>query len=95
MTPIARFCFFAPYLNHTAPAFITRHKKIHFRGLRVTELFPRLCQNNLFSCRTVYLCEFRIIGGNTQRIMQGLAAGMPQEDIPLIRAEWFMDSFWY
>ena len=27
--------------------------------------------------------------------MQGLAAGMPQEDIPLIRAEWFMDSFWY
>lgn len=36
-----------------------------------------------------------VVEENTQRIMQGLAAGMPQEDIPLIRAEWFMDSFWY
>ena len=36
-----------------------------------------------------------VVEENTRRIMQGLAAGMPQEEIPLIRAEWFMDSYWY
>jgi hypothetical protein len=32
---------------------------------------------------------------NADRIARGLAAGMAQDDIPLIEAEWFMDSYWY
>lgn len=32
---------------------------------------------------------------NAQRIQQGLEAGMAQDDIPLITAEWFVDSYWY
>ncbi len=32
---------------------------------------------------------------NARRLMQGRAAGMPQEEIPLIHHEWFMDSYWY
>lgn len=32
---------------------------------------------------------------NADRIQRGLAAGMKQEDIPLITAEWFMDNYWY
>lgn len=36
-----------------------------------------------------------VVAQNSARIMQGRAAGMPDSDIPLIRAEWFVDSFWY
>lgn len=32
---------------------------------------------------------------NADRIERGVAAGMAQEDIPLIEATWFMDSYWY
>ncbi|MBO4786009.1 MAG: hypothetical protein J5510_02975, partial [Prevotella sp.] len=32
---------------------------------------------------------------NRERISMGLAAGMVEEDIPLIVAEWFMDNYWY
>lgn len=32
---------------------------------------------------------------NAQRIQQGLEAGMAEDDIPLITAEWFVDSYWY
>ena len=32
---------------------------------------------------------------NEERIQEGLAAGMEREDIPLIKAEWFMDDYWY
>lgn len=32
---------------------------------------------------------------NQQRMQRGLAAGMQKEDIPFIKAEWFMDSYWY
>ena len=32
---------------------------------------------------------------NASRIQKGLAAGMEQDDIPLITAEWFVDDYWY
>lgn len=32
---------------------------------------------------------------NAMRIQQGTEMGMAPEDIPLIEAEWFMDSYWY
>ncbi|MBQ7462416.1 MAG: hypothetical protein IJS63_09220 [Bacteroidaceae bacterium] len=32
---------------------------------------------------------------NTSRIQRGIEAGMQMEDIPLIKAEWFMDDYWY
>ena len=32
---------------------------------------------------------------NYNRLQQGLAAGMPQDEIPLIKAEWFIDDYWY
>jgi hypothetical protein len=32
---------------------------------------------------------------NANRLQQGMATGMPPEEIPLIHAEWFVDSFWY
>lgn len=32
---------------------------------------------------------------NADRIQMGLEAGMEREDIPLIKAEWFMDDYWY
>lgn len=32
---------------------------------------------------------------NVQRIEQGRAAGMQDDDIPLIETEWFVDSYWY
>lgn len=36
-----------------------------------------------------------VVEENSRRMMQGTAAGMAPEDIPLIKTEWFMDSFWY
>ena len=32
---------------------------------------------------------------NRDRIRRGMAAGMMEEDIPLIEAEWFMDDYWH
>ena len=32
---------------------------------------------------------------NRDRLRRGLAAGMMEEDIPLIEAEWFMDDYWH
>lgn len=32
---------------------------------------------------------------NRDRLERGMAAGMPEEEIPLIEATWFMDSYWY
>lgn len=32
---------------------------------------------------------------NEERIQEGMAAGMEHEDIPLVKAEWFMDDYWY
>lgn len=32
---------------------------------------------------------------NASRLQRGLEAGMEAEDIPLINAEWFIDSYWY
>lgn len=32
---------------------------------------------------------------NRDRIERGTAAGMAEDDIPLIQAEWFMDDYWY
>lgn len=32
---------------------------------------------------------------NAERIARGVAAGMSEDDIPLIQAEWFMDNYWY
>ena len=32
---------------------------------------------------------------NQDRLQRGLAAGMVREDIPMIKAEWFMDEYWY
>lgn len=32
---------------------------------------------------------------NQQRLEQGLSLGMAKEDIPLLKAEWFVDSYWY
>lgn len=36
-----------------------------------------------------------VVEENARRIMQGASMGIPQEEVPLIRAEWFMDSYWY
>lgn len=32
---------------------------------------------------------------NQQRLEQGLSLGMAKEDIPLVKAEWFVDNYWY
>ena len=32
---------------------------------------------------------------NADRIRRGMEAGMQRDDIPLIKAEWFMDDYWY
>ena len=32
---------------------------------------------------------------NGMRLKEGTEQGIPQEDIPFIEAEWFMDSYWY
>ncbi len=32
---------------------------------------------------------------NARRMAQGAQAGMPADEIPLIRAEWMMDDYWY
>lgn len=32
---------------------------------------------------------------NARRLEQGMAEGIPEEEIPLIRAKWYVDSYWY
>lgn len=32
---------------------------------------------------------------NAKRLQQGASVGMPVEEIPLIKAEWFIDDYWY
>ena len=32
---------------------------------------------------------------NNRRLMQAMKLGIPQDEIPFIEAEWFMDSYWY
>ena len=39
--------------------------------------------------------EDMVLAVNNERIANGLAAGMEQEDIPLITAEFMMDEYWY
>ena len=36
-----------------------------------------------------------VVKVNEERKQRGLAAGMKEEDIPLIEAQWFMDDYWY
>lgn len=32
---------------------------------------------------------------NARRVAQGAAVGLPEDEVPLIKGEWFMDSYWY
>lgn len=48
----------------------------------------------------IFKCEMSdyeelVASPNRDRIESGRALGMDDEDIPLIEAEWFMDSYWY
>lgn len=36
-----------------------------------------------------------VLGENEKRKAMAASVGMPIEDVPLIEAEWFMDSYWY
>ncbi|MBR2128984.1 MAG: hypothetical protein IJ940_08995 [Bacteroidales bacterium] len=36
-----------------------------------------------------------VVAVNNDRIRRGVEAGMPREEIPLIEAEWKIDSYWY
>lgn len=36
-----------------------------------------------------------ITAENSHRLQEGVAAGIAPDDIPLIKAEWFVDSYWY
>ena len=36
-----------------------------------------------------------VVDVNNDRIRRGVEAGMPREEIPLIEAEWKIDSYWY
>ena len=36
-----------------------------------------------------------VLDENERRLRQAREAGMSEEDVPLIRHEWFMDSYWY
>jgi len=39
--------------------------------------------------------EVMVEAENADRIRQGTEAGMPEEEIPLIQAKWFVDNYWY
>lgn len=36
-----------------------------------------------------------VVAENERRKAQGVEAGMAEEDVPLIEAEWFVDDYWY
>ena len=48
----------------------------------------------MFKCE---ISDFRelVQDVNRQRIEEGLAAGIPREEIPVIQAEWCIDTYWY
>ena len=48
----------------------------------------------LFKCEVDDYQEM-VEAENERRKEQGLSAGMEEEDIPLIEAEWFVDNYWY
>lgn len=39
--------------------------------------------------------EDMVVAVNAERIERGTSAGMQPDDIPLIKAEWFIDDYWY
>ena len=39
--------------------------------------------------------ELMVVAENNDRIQRGMAQGMALEDIPIITAEWFIDTYWY
>lgn len=39
--------------------------------------------------------QSEVVAENQRRMQQGMAAGMEPEEIPLIEAEWFIDTYWY
>jgi len=39
--------------------------------------------------------DVMVAAENASRLQRGTEAGMEAEDIPLIKAEWFIDSYWY
>lgn len=39
--------------------------------------------------------QAEVLDENQRRMQQGTAAGMAPEEIPIIEAEWFIDSYWY
>ena len=48
----------------------------------------------------VFKCEVEdydtlVTAVNESRLQRAIAAGMNEADVPLIRAEWFMDEYWY
>ena len=63
------------------------------------ELKPRYrCHD--YNSGDVYKIEVEDYGDmvervNSERIARGAAQGIPEEEVPLIDAEWFMDDYWY
>lgn len=53
-----------------------------------------LNNGRLFKCDEEDFDEL-VLSVNAQRLAQGKAAGMAEDDIPLIQYKWFMDSYWY
>lgn len=39
--------------------------------------------------------QTEVVEENQRRMQQGMAAGMEADEIPLIEAEWFIDTYWY
>ena len=39
--------------------------------------------------------EEQVAQVNRERMQMGKAAGMPEEEVPLIKATWFVDDYWY
>lgn len=39
--------------------------------------------------------DYFVTQENNKRVLQAQEAGMPQEQVPLVQAEWFIDNYWY
>lgn len=39
--------------------------------------------------------QHEVVMENERRVAMGVEAGIPEDDIPLITAEWFVDDYWY
>lgn len=70
---------------------------------RVIEVWNKE-QKPRYRCHDILKAEYYIIEEdeldyvkeiNGMRLKQGIADGIPQDEIPFIEAEWFMDSYWY